>query len=126
VGSVDATSADVIAVRSRGMPRSIAMASSMTRPSMTTPRNPASGTSCARPELFRGLWFRASDRDLCEWDHGAVADKGRCQALLRAIYKVDTIADPIPGTEPEGVWAELLAAMEADEELSDLARYWRR
>jgi hypothetical protein len=69
------------------------------------------------PELFRGLWFRASDRDLCEWDRGAIADKGRRQALLRAIYKVETIADPIPGTEPEGVWAELLAAMEADEEL---------
>ena len=78
------------------------------------------------PELFRGLWFRASDQDLCEWDRGAVADKGRRQALLRAIYKVETIADPIPGTEPEGVWAELLAAMEADEELSDLARYWRQ
>jgi hypothetical protein len=28
------------------------------------------------PALFRGLWFRASDRDLCEWDRGAVADKG--------------------------------------------------
>jgi hypothetical protein len=78
------------------------------------------------PELFRGLWFRASDRDLCEWDRGAIADKGRRQALLRAIYKVETIADPTPGAEPEGVWAELLAAMEADEELSDLARYWRQ
>jgi hypothetical protein len=78
------------------------------------------------PELFRGLWFRASDRDLCEWDRGAIADKGRRQALLRAIYKVETIADPTPGAEPEGVWADLLAAMEADEELSDLARYWRQ
>jgi hypothetical protein len=78
------------------------------------------------PKLFRGFWFRASDRDLCEWDRGAVADKGRRQALLRAIYKVETIADPTPGTKPEGVWADLLAAMEADEELSDLARYWRQ
>jgi hypothetical protein len=78
------------------------------------------------PELFRGLWFRASDRDLCEWDRGAIADRGRRQALLRAIYKVETIADPTPGAEPEGVWADLLAAMEADEELSDLARYWRQ
>ena len=76
------------------------------------------------PELFRGLWFRASDRDLCEWDRGAVADKGRRQALLRAIYKVETIADPTPGAEP--VWADLLAAMEGDEELSVLARYWRQ
>jgi hypothetical protein len=78
------------------------------------------------PELFRRLWFRASDQDLCEWDRGAVADKGRRQALLRAIYKVETIADPTPGAEPEGVWADLLAVMEADEELSDLARYWRQ
>jgi hypothetical protein len=78
------------------------------------------------PELFRRLWFCASDRDLCEWDRGAIADKGRRQALLRAIYKVETIADPTPGAEPEGVWVDLLAAMEADEELSDLARYWRQ
>jgi hypothetical protein len=78
------------------------------------------------PELFRRLWFRASDQDFCEWDRGAIADKGRRQALLRAIYKVETIADPTPGAEPEGVWADLLAAMEADEELSDLARYWRQ
>ena len=35
------------------------------------------------PELFRGLWFRASDRDLCEWDRGAVADKGRRQDITR-------------------------------------------
>ena len=70
--------------------------------------------------------LRASDQDFCEWDRGAVADKGRRQALLRAIYKVETIADPTPGADPEGVWAELLAAMEADEELSDLARYWRQ
>jgi hypothetical protein len=78
------------------------------------------------PELFRRLWFCASDRDLCEWDRGAVADKGRRQALLRAIYKVETIADPTPGAEPEGVWTDLLAAMEADEELTDIARYWRQ
>ena len=78
------------------------------------------------PELFRRLWFRASDQDFCEWDRGAIADKGRRQALLRAIYKVETIADPTPGAEPEGVWAELLAAMEADEELCDLALYWRQ
>ena len=31
-----------------------------------------------------------------------------------------------PGAEPEGVWADLLAAMEVDEELADLARYWRQ
>jgi hypothetical protein len=78
------------------------------------------------PELFRRLWFCVSDRDLCEWDRGAVADKGRRQALLRAIYRVETIADPTPGAEPEGVWADLLAAMEADGELADLARYWRQ
>jgi len=78
------------------------------------------------PELFRRLWFCASDRDLCEWDRGAIADKGRRQALLRAIYKVETIADPTPGAEPEGVWADLLVTMEAEEELSDLARYWRQ
>jgi hypothetical protein len=78
------------------------------------------------PELFRRLWFCASDRDLCEWDRGAIADKGRRQALLRATYKVETIADPTPGAEPEGVWADLLVTMEADEELSDLARYWRQ
>ena len=78
------------------------------------------------PELFRRLWFRASDQDFCEWDRGAITDKGRRQALLRAIYKVETIADPTPGAEPDGVWADLLAAMEADEELTDLARYWRQ
>ena len=78
------------------------------------------------PELFRRPWFRASDRDLCEWNRGAIADKGRRQALLRAVCRVETIADPTPGAEPEGVWAELLAAMEAEEEPSDLARYWRQ
>lgn len=77
-------------------------------------------------ELFRRLWLRASDQDFCEWNRGAIADKGRRQALLRAIYKVETIADPTPGAEPEGVWADILAAMEADEELADLARYWRQ
>jgi hypothetical protein len=74
----------------------------------------------------RRLWFRASDQDFCEWDRGAVADKGRRQALLQAVYKVETIADPTPWAEPEGVWADLLAAMEADEEFSDLAQYWRQ
>ena len=54
------------------------------------------------PELFRRLWFRASDQDFCEWDRGAIADKGRRQALLRAIYKVETIADPTPGASPMG------------------------
>src|SRR6185503_10790294 len=51
--------------------------------------------------------------------------KGRRQALLRVAYRLGTIADPIPGAEPDGVWADLLAAMEADHELADLARYWR-
>lgn len=78
------------------------------------------------PELFRRLWFRAGTQDFCEWDRGAIADKGRRQALLRAIYKVETIADPTPGAEPEGVWADLLAAMAADQELSELAQYWRQ
>jgi hypothetical protein len=78
------------------------------------------------PELFRGLWFRAGTQDFCEWDRGAIADKGRRQALLRATYKVETIADPTPGAEPEGVWADLLAAMETDAELADIARYWRQ
>ena len=78
------------------------------------------------PELFRRLWFRAASQDFCEWDRGAIADKGRRQALLRATYKVETIADPTPGTAPEGVWADLLAAMEADQELSELAQYWRQ
>lgn len=77
------------------------------------------------PDLFRRLWFRASTQDFCEWDRGAIADKGRRQALLRAIYRVEPIADPTPGAEPEGVWADLLAAMEADFELVDIARYWR-
>ena len=83
-------------------------------------------------ELFRGLWFRASDRDLCEWDRGAVADRGRRQALLRAIYKVETIADPTPGAEPEGIWPTYLRRRLADRlnyppQLSPywcLAYYW--
>jgi len=78
------------------------------------------------PELFRRLWFRASAQDFCEWDRGAIADKGRRQALLRAIYRVEPVAEPMPGAEPEGVWADLLAAMEADFELADIARYWRQ
>jgi hypothetical protein len=80
----------------------------------------------AWPELFRRLWFRAPNQDFSEWDRGAIADKGRRQALLRSIYKVETVADPIPGAEPEGVWHDLLTAMEADPELSDLSRYWRQ
>jgi hypothetical protein len=76
------------------------------------------------PDLFRRLWFRASAHEFCEWDRGAIAEKGRRQALLRVTYKLGTIADPIPGAEPEGVWADLVAAMEADHELADLARYW--
>ncbi|MGJ4927472.1 hypothetical protein ACQR1K_10025 [Bradyrhizobium sp. HKCCYLRH3095] len=78
------------------------------------------------PELFRRLWFRASAHDLCEWDRGAIADKGRRQALLRAIYRIEPVADPLPGAEPEGVWADVLAAMEVDFELADIARYWRQ
>jgi hypothetical protein len=80
----------------------------------------------AWPELFRRLWFRAPNQDFTEWDRGAIADKGRRQALLRAIYKVETVADPVPGAEPEGVWVDFLATMAADPELSDLARYWRQ
>jgi hypothetical protein len=79
----------------------------------------------AWPDLFRRLWFRASTHEFCEWDRGAIAEKGRRQALLRVAYKLGTIPDPVPGAEPEGVWADLLAVMEADGELADLARYWR-
>ena len=78
------------------------------------------------PSLFRRLWFRTGPQDFCEWDRGAIADKGRRLALLRAIYKVEPIAEPIPGAEPSRVWADLLAAMEADSELIDIARYWRQ
>ncbi|MFN3347420.1 hypothetical protein [Pseudorhodoplanes sp.] len=76
------------------------------------------------PALFRRLWFRTGPQDFCEWDRGAIADKGRRLALLRAIYKVEPIAEPIPGAEPTGVWADLLTAMEADVELEGIARYW--
>jgi hypothetical protein len=78
------------------------------------------------PALFRRLWFRSGPQDFCEWDRGAIADKGRRQALLRAVYKVEPIAEPIPGAEPAGVWADLLTTMEADVELADMARYWRQ
>jgi hypothetical protein len=78
------------------------------------------------PSLFRRLWFRTGPQDFCEWDRGAIADKGRRQALLRAVYKVEPVAEPLPGAEPTGVWADLLTAMEADVELQDIARYWRQ
>jgi len=78
------------------------------------------------PALFRRLWFRTGPQDFCEWDRGAIADKGRRQALLRAVYKVEPIAEPLPGAEPTGVWADLLTNMEADVELADIARYWRQ
>jgi len=78
------------------------------------------------PALFRRLWFRTGPQDFCEWDRGAIADKGRRLALLRAIYKVEPIAEPVPGAEPTGVWADLLTTMEADAELADIARYWRQ
>jgi hypothetical protein len=78
------------------------------------------------PALFRRLWFRTGPQEFCEWDRGAIADKGRRLALLRAIYKVEPIAEPIPGAEPTGVWADLLTAMEADVELEGIARYWQQ
>jgi hypothetical protein len=77
------------------------------------------------PELFRLLWFCTSDRDFCEWGRGAVADKGRRQALLRAIYKVETIADPTPGAEPEGIWPTSSPPWRSTRNLP-ITRYWRQ
>lgn len=77
------------------------------------------------------LWCRFAPRMAeteSEWDRGADAKNGRRFNFIRLTLRVETLADPVRGDGTpitEGAWHHLLATMEADVELSDLAKDWR-
>jgi hypothetical protein len=86
-----------------------------------------SGGSGAWPELWRRFAVRMAEAD-SEWDRGADAKNGRRFNFLRLTLRVEVLADPVRGgcpPLPGGAWYALLAAMEADAELADLAKDWR-
>jgi hypothetical protein len=77
------------------------------------------------PDLFRQFaWNFAKDEE-SDWSRGQLADSGVRLALIRQIYRIDVLGDPIPGAPLTQTWSDLLAAMDADPECSDISKYWR-
>ena len=76
-------------------------------------------------ELWRAIFMRHSKDQLSEWDRGVSSDKGISLAILRNIYKIELINDPVPGATPSPVWQSIFNAMLADSELSDIGKYWQ-
>jgi hypothetical protein len=76
-------------------------------------------------DLWRQLVFRADPGEPSHWERGAVADNGVRLALTRHVLRLEVVADPLPGAELTELWTDLLAAMDADQELDDIAKVWR-
>lgn len=76
-------------------------------------------------DLWRRFAFRASASELSEWDRGAHAEKGVRFAVRRTLYRIETMADPVPGAALPPLWADFVAACEADDELAELGAYLR-
>ena len=80
------------------------------------------GRQLWRQILFGGAWSQLLCNIAC-WPNeagvtrGANAEQGIRYAARQYVFSVDTIPEPDFGVEPEGVWAELLAMMEADPRL---------
>jgi hypothetical protein len=76
-------------------------------------------------DLFRQfVWNFAQDEE-SGWSRGQLADSGVRLALIRQVYRIDVLGDPIPGAPLTKVWSDFLAAMDADPECSDISKYWR-
>ncbi len=78
-------------------------------------------------ELWRRIVVRFCDSEEAHWDRGADAEKGTRFNFIRDQYHVEVIADPVRGAEPQQgeFWFDLLAAMDADQDLAEFARDWR-
>jgi hypothetical protein len=75
--------------------------------------------------LWRSLWVRGAAQEAMQWERGADARDGERIAFLRQIYRLELLADPVPGAPLAGVWERVIAAMEADDELVGIGAYWR-
>jgi hypothetical protein len=76
------------------------------------------------PDLFRRFVFSFAKEEETDWSRGQLAEGGR-QALLRQVYRIDILGDPVPGAPLPALWSDLLTAMSADAELVEMAKYWR-
>ena len=85
---------------------------------------PVSEGSSNWADLFRRMILKAADNS-SEWDRGATVRKGRRLALHRLVLRLETLSEPIPGAPVDGDWADLIAAMEADEDLEQHGLLWR-
>lgn len=77
--------------------------------------------------LWRRVVVRFCPDEETMWDRGADAEKTVRFNFLRGMYPLEPIADPVRGAQlsPGEFWYDLLAAMDADVELAELARDWR-
>jgi hypothetical protein len=85
-----------------------------------------SGASGVWPELWRTFVVSMAETE-SEWDRGADAKNGRRFNFIRLVLCLHPLTDPVRGeAPPEGeAWHRLLAAMDQDPELADLAKDWR-
>lgn len=78
-------------------------------------------------QLWQELWLRGSSERPSTWERGVAADKGVRLGVLRYCLNLEIGDDPTPGValEEGSLWERLLAAMDADAELNDIAKLWR-
>lgn len=76
-------------------------------------------------ECFRSFIFRPAKDGLSEWNRGADADKGRRFALQRIVYKLEAIAEPVPGAPLNHVYDNFLTLLAQVPELADQAAFLR-
>lgn len=81
------------------------------------------GSASPWAEVWRK--FAVSMSAAVEWDRGADAKNGRRFNFLRIMLRVSPLCDPVRGAPLTPPWVEIFALMDADDELSDLARDWR-
>lgn len=81
-------------------------------------------------DTWADLWKRLASRASGEggrpsmWERGASAEVGRL-AVTRRVLRLEIVNDPVPGMPLNELWTDLLAAMDADAELSAIAKLWR-
>lgn len=76
-------------------------------------------------DCFRSFIFRPSKDEWSTWNRGADADKGRRFALQRVVYKLETIAEPIPGAPLNQTYDNFLTLLAQVPELADQAAFLR-
>lgn len=76
------------------------------------------------PDLFRRFIFAFAKEEESDWSRGQMAEGGR-QALLRQVYRLEVMGDPIPGAALTPLWSDLFTAMSDDPELAEMGKFWR-